>query len=88
MSLSECKGDCKNNFSKLFNFNNSLPDLVTKIVDIETFPLKGYSIIKAKIKNIGGSVAVCRLQGGQEAMFRYCVAGYTRSSINCKQNTV
>ncbi len=88
MSSSECKSDCKNNLNNLLSYNGSLPDLVTKIVDVETFPEKGFSIVKAKIKNIGGSVAICRLQGGQEAMFRQCVAGYTRSSVNCKQNTV
>ena len=87
MSESECKNDCKNNFSNLFN-NSVLPDLVVRITDIKTVPEKGYSIITAKIKNIGKTTAVCRLLGGQEAMFRWCVAASTRSSINCKQNAV
>jgi len=69
MSESECKNDCKNNFSNLFN-NSVLPDLVVRITDIKTVPEKGYSIITAKIKNIGKTTAVCRLLGGQEAMFR------------------
>lgn len=87
MSESECKNDCKNNLNNLFN-NYSLPDLAVKIVNIETFPLKGYSIITAKIKNIGKATAVCRLLNGQEAMFRWCVSAFTRSSVNCKQNAV
>jgi hypothetical protein len=69
-SLTECKNDCKNNLGQLINNNSSLPDLVVKILDIAVDPPRGYSMITASIKNIGGGTATCRPMGVKEMNFR------------------